>query len=111
MPEAINRRISLVLMVGMVVSLALIVSGLALYALSPSSGKDVALGPIEAFRALSAGDPLGLVDLGILLLIATPMARVVVALYSFAKGSEWKMVAISAAVLAIIGLAILVGGK
>jgi uncharacterized membrane protein len=95
----------------MAVSLALIVSGLVLYALNPASGRDIALGPLEAIRSLSDGNPLGLVDLGIMLLVATPLARVVVALVSFAKGSEWKMVAISAAVLAIVAFAIIIGGK
>ncbi len=79
--------------------------------MNPSSGNDIALGPGEALKAIMDGNPLGLVDLGIMLLIATPIARLFVALFSFTRGSEWKMVAVSAAVLGIIGIAILIGAR
>jgi len=91
---ALNRRISFVLLGGMVLSLSL-----------------MAVGPIEAFRALMNGDPLGLVDLGIMLLIATPLARLIVALWQFARGREWKMVVVALLVLSVVALAVLLGGR
>jgi len=107
----LNRRIRFVLLGGMVLSLSLMAVGLALYALNPGASKDVALGPIEAIRALMNGDPLGLVDLGIMLLIATPLARLIVALWQFARGREWKMVVVALLVLSVVAVAVLLGGR
>jgi uncharacterized membrane protein len=70
---------------------------------------DIALNPIEAIRQLLQGDPIGLLSLGIMLLIITPLARILVAMAEFAKGKEWRMVAVSLIVVAIVGIAILIG--
>jgi uncharacterized membrane protein len=45
--------------------------------------------------------------LGVLLLIATPIARVVFAVVSFAMERDWLYVAISAVVLAILAFGLL----
>jgi uncharacterized membrane protein len=106
---ALNRHVSLVLQVGMLSSLALLIIGLVWYALAPS-GTDFTMGPAEAFKATISGDPVGLICLGIMLLIATPLLRILVTLGTFLKLRDWKFVAISLTVLLVIATAILIKG-
>ncbi len=105
----LNRRVRLVLVIGMWTSMALLLAGLAWYAIAPS-GSDITLGPAEAIDAMLSGDPIGLIDLGILVLIATPLLRIITALAVFAQTKEWKFVLVSVCVLLIITLAIFIKG-
>ena len=90
-------------------SMALLLAGLTWYAIAPS-GSEVTLGLVEAINAIMGGDPIGLISLGILCLIATPLLRIVMALAVFAQTREWKFVLVSICVLLIITLAIFVKG-
>jgi uncharacterized membrane protein len=54
-------------------------------------------------------DGRGVIQLGLLLLIATPIARVVFALVGFARQKNWMYVGISAVVLALLAYS-LAGG-
>ncbi|HEY6412369.1 MAG TPA: DUF1634 domain-containing protein [Edaphobacter sp.] len=58
--------------------------------------------PAELFRLLLTGDAAAVVQLGVLLLIATPIARVVFAAIGFAVERDRLYVAISLAVLAVL---------
>ena len=53
----------------------------------------------------AAGDPL--MHAGLLLLIATPIARVVLALIEFLKARDWTFAAFTAVVLACLAIPIL----
>jgi uncharacterized membrane protein len=53
-------------------------------------------------RAAAALDPAAMVQFGILLLVATPVARVVFSIYVFARTGDWLYVAITVTVLAIL---------
>lgn len=53
------------------------------------------------------GDPAALIQLGVLLLIATPVARVVFAVVGFALERDRLYVAVSVAVLAILAASLL----
>ncbi|MDD1743021.1 MAG: DUF1634 domain-containing protein [Methanomassiliicoccales archaeon] len=90
-------------------SVILLIAGLAWFALAPS-GTQVALGPVQAIDAMLRGDPVGLISLGILFLIATPLLRIITALAVFAQTREWKFVLVSTLVLLIIAVAIFVKG-
>jgi uncharacterized membrane protein len=54
------------------------------------------------FRLLMAGDPAAVIQVGVLLLIATPIARVVFAVVGFALERDRFYVAVSLAVLAVL---------
>lgn len=54
------------------------------------------------FRLLRAGDPVAVIQVGVLLLIATPIARVVFAVIAFALERDRLYVAVSLAVLAVL---------
>jgi uncharacterized membrane protein len=58
--------------------------------------------PAALFRLLRTGDAAAIVQLGVLLLIATPIARVVFAAIGFAVERDRLYVAISLAVLAVL---------
>jgi uncharacterized membrane protein len=51
----------------------------------------------------------GLIQLGLLFLIATPIARVLFSILAFARERDWLYVAISALVLGLLGYSLLGG--
>jgi len=106
----LSRYVKYALRGGMFVSLALLIMGLALFALSPSSGSTTVLGPLEAINSILNGEPLGVISLGILFLIATPLVGVIASLSVFLKAREWRFVLVALAVLAVALLAVLVKG-
>lgn len=109
MRAMLNRRVRQVLVAGMLSSMILLCAGLLWYAVAPS-GSEVTLGPVEAVEAVLEGDPIGLIDLGILFLIATPLLRILTTMAVFAQGGEWRFTLVSLAVLIVILFAILVKG-
>lgn len=54
------------------------------------------------FSGIAAGDPGAMIQLGILLLIATPVARVAFAFVAFAVERDWLYVVVSLTVLAVL---------
>jgi uncharacterized membrane protein len=63
--------------------------------------------PGELLRLLMTGDPAAIVQLGVLLLIATPIARVVFAAIGFAVERDRLYLAISLVVLVVLLLGLL----
>jgi uncharacterized membrane protein len=59
-------------------------------------------GVAGVLRDLSGGRPRGWIQFGVLLLIATPVARVVFSVFAFAAQRDWTYVAITLTVLAIL---------
>ena len=56
----------------------------------------------QIFEQVTRGDGTAVIELGVLLLIATPIARVLFAVVSFTLERDWLYVAISVAVLVIL---------
>jgi len=63
--------------------------------------------PGDILRNSFAGKPASLLQLGVLLLLITPLARETVALYSMAKRREWAFVAIAVVVCGILAWGLL----
>lgn len=107
--DAPSAAVSRALTAGVCVSLSLMTLGAALSAASgrplPASTPPPALLP----AALGRGEPAALVALGVLALIATPAARVVVLAWQFARRREWAMTAVSLAVLGILTCGVVLG--
>ncbi|HSV42222.1 MAG TPA: DUF1634 domain-containing protein [Methanomassiliicoccales archaeon] len=102
--ERLNRVMYLVLVTGMVASLIIILLGLGVYVIDPPTSD----GPVpsgELPDRLMAGDPIAIIELGILVLIATPLVRVLAALTMFARQKDVRFVMISLIVLSVIILA------
>jgi uncharacterized membrane protein len=71
----------------------------------PASLRSVHAIVVEAMRLRAEG----IVQLGLLLLIATPIARVVFSVIGFVKQRDWLYVGITAAVLALLTYSLLSG--
>ncbi len=89
--HATDSAVSWVLRMGAAGSFALIVLGLLLAVLLPGTAAQT------------------VTTAGILLLLATPVLRIVVSLFAFAREKEWKYVLISLGVLGIVVGASLLG--
>ena len=72
--------------------------------------------PFDAVPALDAAGligaigglrPEGVLWLGLMAVIATPIIRVFAAAFAYARGAEWRMVAISIAILVVIATGVI----
>jgi uncharacterized membrane protein len=117
--DALIRRaelvISGVLRGGVLLSAGLITIGVIVYYVRYFTGWGVASAhtiPRSVGAALSAalgGHPTGIIALGLLVLLATPVVRVAVSIVAFALERDWTYVAITTVVLLILLLSFLTG--
>jgi uncharacterized membrane protein len=108
----VERIIGGLLQVGVLASIAVALVGMALYL--GRDGKDVADFRVfrgEPFdlraaagivRAAFGGDRAAIIQLGVLILIATPVARVLLSLLAFARERDATYVAVTAIVLIVL---------
>ena len=118
-PEA-YRRMTFVLRVGLGLSLAILVGSLVAYVLvypGATSSSVLSGNPILRYLSLpglATGLASGAVEayltLGLVVLVATPIVRVLSGFYYFRKGGERTMTAITFAVLAMLVVGLLVIG-
>ena len=105
------RHIATILRAGFVCALVLMALGLAV-ALARGQTIDsdvISLGDMPS--ALRDGDAQAILDLGLLVLLATPVAVVIAALATFLRQRDWRFVGVCVALVAIlassVGLALL----
>jgi uncharacterized membrane protein len=122
--------ISYVLRVGVLLSAAIILAGVLLFAVRQDTGYARVLphrlpellsfhqmsGPgyfptslAEVWRGALGGKPYGIICLGILLLIATPVLRVALSVIFFLAQGDWLYVGITLFVLAVLLVSIFAG--
>lgn len=113
----VEERIGVLLRTGVAVAGAVLVLGFAAFFLHGSSQGGflqadlLRHGTPPTLRELAHGDPVALLQLGILLLILTPILRVAATLVLFAAERDWIFVGITAGVLGILLLGLAgVGG-
>ena len=109
--QAIDRRIGRLLIVITNVAVVLLVVGLALMIIAgigPLTGGP-RFDPGSLPADLVALEPSAFLWLGILAVIATPVSRVVVAAFGYARRGDRAMVALSLAILVVIVLAVASG--
>jgi uncharacterized membrane protein len=115
----IDMLLAYVLLAGVVAAAVLVFSGGVIYLYAhwhATAGYEVFRGqPPEfrsvagAFKAARALTGEGLIELGLLLLIATPIARVALSAILFARQRDWLYVGITALVLALLTYSLLAG--
>jgi uncharacterized membrane protein len=107
-----ERRIGQLLIAVTYLSVALLIVGVGLMlaaGIAPTSGgPGLDLATIGS-QVVALG-PAGFLWLGLLAVIAAPISRVVLAAVAYARSGDWQMVAISAAILAVIGIGIATAG-
>ena len=104
--ERMNRTMYLVLITGMVLSFTIMIIGLAMYAMTPTEGTTLPLDKI--LDGIGQGNPIAIIDLGIVILIATPLVRIIAASITFGMEKDYRFVGISLFVLAMIVLAVFI---
>jgi len=119
LPDKAYLRMTLVLRVGLVGSLLILAGGLAAYlAENPSTSAAAEVNSNPTLQYLSvpglasgllAGSAEAYLTLGLLVLVATPLVRVISGLYYFQAGHERAMTAITftVVVLLLVGLLVL----
>jgi uncharacterized membrane protein len=122
----VERIVSALLRGGVLASLALVVLGtIVSFAHGPSWGR--AMEDLRQVRAVDAprapasvgavwdglrqGHGRAIVTLGLVLLIATPVLRVVVSMITFAALRDWAFVALTGAVLALLAVSFVLGAR
>jgi uncharacterized membrane protein len=103
-----RRMVQLLLLTGLLLAAALIAVGLALAALH---GRLVThpVAVRELPGLLRAGRPSGFMALGILVLLATPILRVLSLIGGFALERDWRFAAVALGVALLLGAGILLG--
>jgi uncharacterized membrane protein len=110
--ERVDRMLGSVLRAGVLVSAAVVLVGgciyLARHGDEPPDRRTFHGEPAEfthpagILRAASAGGGRGVIALGLLLLIATPVARVALAGYGFLREGDWLYTAVAIFVLIVL---------
>lgn len=107
---AVRHRIHLVLQAGVVASGLLLAVGLAIVLFGPGDmSGDLPASVSEAVRGALRGDGLSLIAVGLLVLMATPIARVAVLAVSWFQEGDRRYAAIAFAVLAILAVSVALG--
>ena len=108
-PQDLEVRIPKLLHRGLLAAVALLAVGLLYYALAPpaDTSGDYTLNRLPAL--LAAGDPRGVIGLGLLALLLTPLGRVGISLMHFAKQHDRLYVLLTAIVFVNISIAVALG--
>jgi uncharacterized membrane protein len=107
----LERSIGRLLTAGTYLSILLMAIGVVLMLTGGISPLDPAppFDPARIPAEIVALRPVGFLWLGMLVILATPLARVVAAGIGFAAGGERRMALISAAILVVIAVGVLLG--
>ncbi|NLO27314.1 MAG: DUF1634 domain-containing protein [Actinobacteria bacterium] len=109
MKTRLDQMLSGLLLAGLSLAIVLMLVGAGLAATRLAGGMEHAGSISDLPRALAALEPAGFVDLGLLVLLATPVARVLALLVGFATRRAWLFSAVSLVVLAVLALSVVIG--
>jgi uncharacterized membrane protein len=109
--RGLEARIARLLSIGTLAAVALLAIGSALLLGSGRSPLDGApsLDPARIWSDVTALRPAGALWLGLVVVIATPAARVAAALIGYARGGEREMALVSGLVLVVIAAGVAAG--
>ncbi len=105
----LNAAVHPILVVGLGISTALLLVGIALELLSGGSLPTVTLAPGVALAAALHVRPSGFISLGLLVLMATPILRVMGSVLVFMVERDWLYMGVTLFVLAVMVVSIIVG--
>jgi uncharacterized membrane protein len=105
----LHLAISHVLAGGLVVAVVLLLAGAALTIAGRGPSPSSATSLTDMPRAVAALEPGGFLQLGLLVLLATPVARVIALAVGFARSRSWVFCGLSAFVLALLALSAYLG--
>jgi len=110
--QRLHRYVGMVVRAGSLTALVLILIGLALLISTPSGrefrpGNAPAVPLDQLFRASSILSPTGIVNLGVITLMAIPVVALVVAIVDLVQERDWCYAAVSLVVLAVVAAGML----
>jgi uncharacterized membrane protein len=107
-PADLERSVARLLTVGTYASIALLVAGVVAMLAGGRSPLDTAprFDPTRILGDLAALRPEGFLWLGIVLVVATPSARVATSLVGYLRRGDRAMAIVSVLILAVIGLSV-----
>ncbi len=118
--QKMEEQMGLLLRTGVVLACAIMLAGAVLYLVrhggeqesySTFRGEPAALESIKGILGeVRAGDARGIIQLSVLVLIATPVMRVVFAIFGFARQKQWIFSLVSVTVLALLSYGLFVRG-
>ncbi len=105
----INQMLHAMLLIGLVISTALMLVGLGLAILQgtavPTTTSDLA----EVLPQVAAFNPSGFLTLGLLVLIATPILRVVGSIVAFIYERDWRYAFVTFLVFMVVMVSLITG--
>lgn len=107
----LNEVVRSMLIVGLSVSTVILIIGLALSVVGHQSLSNHVSELGNLLTRVRSGAPDGFLDLGILVLIVTPVLRVVGSLIEFINKRNWRYAGISALVLSILTVSVIIGAR
>ncbi len=118
--QKMEEQMGLLLRTGVIASCAIMFAGAVLYLLRHGGehesytafhGEPPALENLSGiFHEAFAGEARGIIQLSVLVLIATPVMRVVFAVFGFARQKEWAFTLVSLIVLGLLLFGLFVRG-
>ncbi len=105
----LNDAVHGILIVGLAISSALLVFGLALALLASQPPPTALLSPAAAIQACLALQPAGFLSLGLIVLLITPITRVIGSVIVFAWERDWVYTVVTLTVLVVMVISIMVG--
>ncbi|HEY7828445.1 MAG TPA: DUF1634 domain-containing protein [Candidatus Limnocylindrales bacterium] len=92
-----------------VILLAIGVAGMAIRGIEPLSSPPPPFDLANLGSAIAGLEPVGFLGLGLVAVIATPVLRVVLALFGYLRVGDRRMAAISLGILAILAASVVIG--
>jgi uncharacterized membrane protein len=106
---SLARGLSRLLLGGLILAIALLLAGVVLTVVRPEIPVPTRTSLVDLPRALVALEPGGFFGLGLLVLLATPAARVAALVVAFARRRLWVFCGVAVVVLAVLAAAGYVG--
>jgi len=103
------RVIERILLIGMLSSIALMIFGVVIGLVRGQPIPDHAELPLSAFRGLIHLNATSIISVGILVLMATPVAYVLAGLIEFIGGRNWKFIIMTSIVIIVLAISVLLG--
>jgi uncharacterized membrane protein len=107
----LNEVVHRMLILGLVLSTLCLFAGLGLSAITHHALPSKVSGLRQILDGLKRASPPSFLNLGILLLIATPVLRVLGSLVEFAEKRDWRYVLVTSVVLIILAISVAVGSR
>jgi len=105
----VDHLIHHTLLIGVSMSAILLILGLLIMLVRDTPFPEVAPSLSEILRQAFMANGAGLIYLGLLLLMITPVARVMMLVYGYARIGWWRFVLISLMVLLLLGTGLALG--